>query len=903
MKPLSRNNPIALVVGAAGFIGSHLVEKFLEKDIQVVGIDDLSTGKIENLYTSSHNPKFHFFKKAALDIDEVNLPRLDYAVFLISEEIPEGIYQSNLKAFLDKVSEHTCKILYISSIGLYDSKTEKSIQNLKAGEKLIAQVSAEKKLNARVLRLSCVYGPKMHLHQNDPIIDLLESYLKGNLLKQSSTSDFSSRALFVDDAVNLAIKTLFHGSTSGKIFDGALMHPFKVADIKQIMLDPSWYQGRGFEPEVLPPWPTPNLLRSYQHLSWKPKIGLVEALKKTLEYFKDHKNIIEEPVSRKLDFLNIKEEQESKNEEVKVIEEPVKKKKVDGGGSKKFFPIMGLFLGLLVIGYGLLYPALSLAFGTFAIGQNLAQASTYSAQSKFGEAKKEVEDSQNQLNNLSEIFGSLGFLNLPSDFTQPLQSVIEAASLSISATDSLQRGFLVISGESDGVVKDEILSAGSKYQQAIGRIDQVLGMLENPTNSWNKLPESLISDLKSKLLGYKALMMQGQILSMIVGDLTLSSGTRHYLVVFTDSNISRPSGGVIRAVGDLEFLEGNIKSISTLSSTDIDNKLLGQTQPPSELRRYKGSTFWSLEDIGSEPDFITTSGVLKNFYQRSTGINPDGIVMIDSQILVDLLKATGPINSKALNQVITYDNFVSKLQTDPNPNAVSKEVLQEVLNRLVYSPPKDLSEISRIVSYGTQGHTLGVHLNNPKIQPLLSSAGWSGTVMEAKDAQDVLGREVMVGVYQMNMSNAYIKKTTEVEVGLNKDGGESVKLKLSLNNPSKSTYVGVLKIYLPSNFKQIEGKATLFSDYKRAGFLVPLEITQGASQEVMLSFESTTKPKITSDQRYNIKILKQPGVLPEELSLKVNIPKELKLVSTDISGLSKKITLDSDFSGQVTVKK
>jgi len=49
---LSRNTPVALVVGAAGFLGSHLVDALLNKNIQVVGVDDLTNGQQKNLQTA-----------------------------------------------------------------------------------------------------------------------------------------------------------------------------------------------------------------------------------------------------------------------------------------------------------------------------------------------------------------------------------------------------------------------------------------------------------------------------------------------------------------------------------------------------------------------------------------------------------------------------------------------------------------------------------------------------------------------------------------------------------------------------------------------------------------------------------------------------------------------------------
>src|SRR5690606_17895073 len=47
-----------IITGAAGFIGSKLAEKFLELDYQVVGLDDLSTGSMDNLHFLIQNPNF-----------------------------------------------------------------------------------------------------------------------------------------------------------------------------------------------------------------------------------------------------------------------------------------------------------------------------------------------------------------------------------------------------------------------------------------------------------------------------------------------------------------------------------------------------------------------------------------------------------------------------------------------------------------------------------------------------------------------------------------------------------------------------------------------------------------------------------------------------------------------------
>jgi nucleoside-diphosphate-sugar epimerase len=85
-------------------------------------------------------------------------------------------------------------------------------------------------MNARVVRLAAVYGPRMHFRENDPMVRLLQVSLKGDLQKEQIDNDFSSRAVYIDDAVALLIKAILSGGTSHKIFDGSLLQPIKIAE-------------------------------------------------------------------------------------------------------------------------------------------------------------------------------------------------------------------------------------------------------------------------------------------------------------------------------------------------------------------------------------------------------------------------------------------------------------------------------------------------------------------------------------------------------------------------------------------------------------------------------------------------------------------------------------------------
>src|SRR3989304_5061841 len=73
-----------LVTGVAGLIGSHLADSLLEKGYEVVGIDNLSSGKRENV-----NPKVDFFKYDIGEIDQNMFKGVDYVFHLAAQPRPQ----------------------------------------------------------------------------------------------------------------------------------------------------------------------------------------------------------------------------------------------------------------------------------------------------------------------------------------------------------------------------------------------------------------------------------------------------------------------------------------------------------------------------------------------------------------------------------------------------------------------------------------------------------------------------------------------------------------------------------------------------------------------------------------------------------------------------------------------
>ena len=76
-----------LLTGAAGFIGSHLTDRLLAEGHDVIGVDNLSTGRMSNLAQASQSPRFHFIAHNVVEPLDVQEP-LDWVMHFASPASP-----------------------------------------------------------------------------------------------------------------------------------------------------------------------------------------------------------------------------------------------------------------------------------------------------------------------------------------------------------------------------------------------------------------------------------------------------------------------------------------------------------------------------------------------------------------------------------------------------------------------------------------------------------------------------------------------------------------------------------------------------------------------------------------------------------------------------------------------
>ena len=180
-----QKNVYVLITGGAGFIGSHLTELFLNKNYNVIVVDNFSTGKLSNLNSIKNNKNLEIHDIDILDLDNLKkiFVKIDFVVHLagIAEIVPSidnpsSYFDVNVRGTLNLLElSKNCnikKFIYADSSSSYGIPKEyptKESANINQypyaltkymGEELVINWNKIYKLPSISLRFFNVYGPK-----------------------------------------------------------------------------------------------------------------------------------------------------------------------------------------------------------------------------------------------------------------------------------------------------------------------------------------------------------------------------------------------------------------------------------------------------------------------------------------------------------------------------------------------------------------------------------------------------------------------------------------------------------------------------------------------------------------------------------------------------------------------
>jgi len=308
-------NKRVLITGAAGFLGSHLCDKFINEGDFVIAMDNLITGDLKNIAHQFKHPNFEFYHHDVSKFVHV-AGDLDYILHFASPASPIDYLKIPIQTLkvgslgthnlLGLAKEKNARIMIASTSEIYGDplvhpQTEEYYGNVNTigprgvydeakrfQESITMAYHRFHGIETRIARIFNTYGPRMRLNDGRVIPAFMGQALRGEDLTVFGDGSQTRSFCYVDDEIDGLFKLL--------ISDYA--YPINIGNPNEITIlqfaEEIIKLTRTNQKIIYKPLPTddplqrqPDITKAKEILNWEPKISRSEGMKRTFEYFKN----------------------------------------------------------------------------------------------------------------------------------------------------------------------------------------------------------------------------------------------------------------------------------------------------------------------------------------------------------------------------------------------------------------------------------------------------------------------------------------------------------------------------------------------------------------------------------------------------------------------------------------
>ena len=303
-----------LVTGAAGFLGSHLCDRLLAENLEVLGLDNLITGNIRNIEHLSGHPQFQFIKhdvteyifiSGAVDailhfaspaspIDYLELPIQTLKVGALGTHKALGLAREKKSRFLLASSSevygdplfHPQRESYWGNVnpigprGVYDEAK-------RFGEALTMAYHRSHGLDAKIVRIFNTYGPRMRANDGRVVPAFITQALSGQPLTIFGDGRQTRSFCYVSDLIEGVYRLLL--SEMNEPINIGNPAEMTISQFAESVLELTGSKSKIVHQDLPTDDPKvrqPDITLAKEALGWEPRVSLEEGLSKTVEYFR-----------------------------------------------------------------------------------------------------------------------------------------------------------------------------------------------------------------------------------------------------------------------------------------------------------------------------------------------------------------------------------------------------------------------------------------------------------------------------------------------------------------------------------------------------------------------------------------------------------------------------------------
>ncbi|WP_299201011.1 UDP-glucuronic acid decarboxylase family protein [Brumimicrobium sp.] len=303
-----------LITGAAGFLGSHLCDRFIKDGFHVIAMDNLITGRLSNIEHLFPNENFEFYHQ---DVSQfIHVPgKLDYILHFASPASPIDYLKIPIQTLkVGSLGIHNClglarvknaRVLIASTSEVYGDpevhpQTEEYWGNVnpigprgvydeakRFQEAMTMAYHTYHGLETRIVRIFNTYGPRMRLNDGRVLPAFIGQSLRGEDLTVFGDGSQTRAFCYVDDLIEGIVRLLFSDYSD----------PVNIGNPDEITIGEfaeEIIKLTGTSQKVIykdlpvndPKQRQPDITKAKEILDWSPKVSREEGLKLTYEYFK-----------------------------------------------------------------------------------------------------------------------------------------------------------------------------------------------------------------------------------------------------------------------------------------------------------------------------------------------------------------------------------------------------------------------------------------------------------------------------------------------------------------------------------------------------------------------------------------------------------------------------------------
>ena len=304
-----------LITGVCGFIGSNLLERLLEdKNNNIIGIDNLSSGSLKNIQKFINNVRFLFIKHDV--IDPLNLKDEIDEIYHLACPASPRYYQINhintLKTnfmgtlnMLELAKKYNSKILLTSTSEIYGDplespQTEEYWGNVNSfgirscydegkriSESLMYAYKLHHNVNIRIVRIFNTYGVNMDKNDGRVISNFINQAIRDEDITIYGDGSYTRSFQYIDDLIDGLLALMQSNYKNPVNIGNPNEHTILYLAELIILLTNSKSKIINL-PTVQddPKQRNPDITTAKDKLDWEPKVNLIEGLNKTIEYYK-----------------------------------------------------------------------------------------------------------------------------------------------------------------------------------------------------------------------------------------------------------------------------------------------------------------------------------------------------------------------------------------------------------------------------------------------------------------------------------------------------------------------------------------------------------------------------------------------------------------------------------------